>query len=210
MLKKLSFLFFFILDVYFTVSGLLYLRSAGEAVYGFLFLILMWYITWSIHKIIIYVTEKNEETFFRYYFSYLRKAFNTFDEEEQLGPTKFFRVAITSLSLLTGIVTILFLIYLSISTTFFTEELFSRYLHVFLNISIYPLLVLFLRTITSGGSVKELVETFLKFFPLRFTQLFIYMFTFLSPVAWFMIAFLGYISAMGGEVRKVKIETVVV
>lgn len=208
MLKKFSFLFFLVLDVYFTVSGLLFLKTPGEAIFGFLFLVLIWYVTWSVYRVAVYFIEKKEGNFIRYYFSYLLEAFETFGQEAQLGPTKFFRIAITSLSLLVGVSTIFFLLYYNISITIFTEELLSRYAQVFLYISIYPLLIEILRTIASRGTMKELVESFFKFFSLRFTQLFIYIGTFLSPILWFIIVFLAYIIAKGKEVQKEKLETV--
>jgi len=94
------------------------------------------------------------------------------------------------------------LVYYNISTTLITKELLFRYVHVFLYVSVYPLVALVLHTLASGGTIKGLVERFLTFFPLKFVQLFAYMFTFLTPIGWFVIAFLSYIGTKSTSMRK--------
>ncbi len=203
----ISFLFIFLLDLYFTISGLLYLRSPGEAVYGFLFLLCIWYVIWSINKIVVYVNEGLKTSFIRYYFSYLFKMFDFIGKEQKLGPTKIFRLTHTSLSALFGLGAILFLIYYNFSIITFTTDLLLRYLYVFLYISIYPLLLLFIRGMFFGENTIGMLKILLGFFPLRFTQLFVYIFTFLTPVAWLVVTFLSYIVTKSRIIHQEQISS---
>ena len=136
---------------------------------------------------------KDGGSFIRHYFNYALTAIDTFGKERRLGPTKFFRIANVSLSAFIGASVIFFLIYHNISITSFSQDLILKYIYVFLYVTAYPLGVLFLRTLTSSGASTGLIEKFLAFFPLRFVQLFMYIFTFLSPVVWLVIVFLSYI-----------------
>lgn len=178
------------------VSGLLSLRSFSESICGLFFLVFMWYIMWSANKIRMYMKEGNEVSFIRYYFSYLINTVDLLVKSTPVGPSRLFITASLFLSTFGGIVgisTVLFLNYNNIVTAFATQDLFLKYTHLFFYVSIYPFVILFLRTLASGRNMKGLINRFLTFFPLRFTQLFIYMFTFLTPMAWIMIAFLSYI-----------------
>ena len=178
------------------VSGLLSLRSFSESVCGLIFLVFMWYIMWSLNKIRMYVEEGEEESFIRYYFSYLINTVNLLVKSTPVGPPRLFITASLFLSTLGGIIgisTVLFLNYNNIITAFATQDLFLKYAHLFFFVSVYPFVILFLRTLASDGKMTGMINRFLTFFPLRFAQLFIYMFTFLTPMAWIMIAFLSYI-----------------
>lgn len=185
-------------------SGLLYLRSLEEAIFGLLFLVFVWFIMWSIHKTEMYLKE-GKGSFVRYYFRYLLTAINIIGKEKALGPTKFFRITMASLAAIVGISTILVLMYYNISTAIITRELLFRYAHVFLYVSVYPLLALVLRTLASGETTTGLIERFLTFFPLKFVQLFCYMFTFLTPVGWVPIAFLSYIGTKSTALHREQI-----
>lgn len=205
MFARLSFLSFFLLDVYFVVSGLLYLKSFGETIVGLLFLIFVWYIMWSANKIRMYVKEKNKVSFFRYYFNYLLTAIDRIINDRRFGSTRFLMIASISLSALGGCIgigTVFFLNYTNMVLVFTNHDLFIKYVHVFLYVSIYPLLALTFRTLTSGGTITQIRERFLTFFPLKFVQMYLYMFTFLTPVAWIAVTFLSYINAKStGSVR---------
>ncbi len=196
MLEKLSFFVFFLLDLFFVVSGLLYLRSFPEAIWGLLFLVFVWYIMWSANKIRMYIQEKSEVSFAHYYFNYVLTAIDTIGKDIHFGPTRFYRIASMSLSTLGGVIgisTVIFLNYDNIVTALGTKGLLVRYAILFLYISVYPLVTLFLRTLASSSNTTGRIGKLLEFFPLRFTQLFMYIFTFLTPVAWIAVAFLSYI-----------------
>ena len=70
---KLSFLFLFLLDLYFVVWGLRYIKTPGETLYAFLFFVLVWLAVWSVIKTRTYFDENRAESFWRYYFSYFIK-----------------------------------------------------------------------------------------------------------------------------------------
>ena len=202
MLTKLSFLSLFLFDLYFTISGLIYLKSAGEAIYGLLFLIFIWYIVWSIHKINTYRKEGKKGSFMSFYFSYFSLAIKTFGKERQLGPTKYFRNANALLSACVGIGVILFLIYNNLTIIHLTYELILRYVFVFFYVVILPLGVYFIQSFAQDSKSAGLTEKISAFFPLKFTQLFIYIFTFLSPVAWLAIAYLSFIIVKSTPANK--------
>jgi hypothetical protein len=198
-LEKLSPFVFFTLDLFFVASGLLYLRNPHEAIWGFLFLIFMWYLLWSINKIrlyILYTKENNQASFTKHYFTYVAGAIDVIGNDKQFGSTKFLRLTTFFLSTIGGLVgigTVIFLNYETVIAAIGTKEMLSRYILLFLYISVYPLVTLFVHTLASGSNTAGLLSRLLAFFPLRFTQLFMYLFTFLSPFAWIGIAFLSYI-----------------
>ena len=205
MFEKLSFFTFFLLDLFFVVSGLLYLRSPGEAIWGLLFLIFVWFIMWSVNKVRMYIKEKNNASFIHYYFKYLSTGINTIGNDKQFGPTRFLRIAMIFLSTLGGLIgisTALLLNYDTIIASIASKDVIFRYALLFVYISVYPFVALLLHTVASGSNIMGLFDKFLAFFPLRFTQLFIYLFTFLSPVAWLAIAFLSYIIAKSKTMQK--------
>ncbi len=206
MLEKLSLFALFLLDLYFTASGLLYLRSAGEAIYGLLFLIIVWFIVWSLHKIKSYHNVIKKESFVRYYFKYLIKAGTVIANDRRMGPTKFFRLTSAFLSASVGVGVILFLILHSLATTVFSKDFVLRYWYVFLFISIYPLVIYLIKKFIQNKDETSFIAIMLTFFPLKFTQLLIFIFTFFTPLAWLMLAFLSYIIAKSTMMSKIKLE----
>lgn len=202
MLQKIQFATFYLFDLVFTVTGLLYIKTVGEAITGLLFLLCIWFIMWSVAKWYWYSKEKIRGTFLAFYFRYLAQAFEIFGNEKRLGPTKLFRLTSVSLSLIVGSATIIFLLYINLSTIEITADLAIRYAQLLFYVVAMPLVIYFAQNVMSGRNDEDLVRSALNFFPLKFTQMFMYIFTFLTPVAWLALSFLSYILVKGKVLQR--------
>jgi len=208
MRSKLSFAVLFLVNTFCIISGLNIIKTVTDAATSLVLFIAIIYFVWSMNKVIMYYQKGITEPFLRYYFQYVLDAIEFIGKEKRLGSNKFFRFASVSLSILGFIIGISVIVYGVSNTVVFNKALFLHLLNIVLYLAVYPLVYLFFHNLVFHSNMSNIREKLVGFFTLKFVYLFIYLFTFLTPVGWFCMLWLIFIEtkvmSMNKEIRVIN------
>lgn len=203
-MTTLKFLLLFCIDIYFSISGLLLLKTTGEVFAVSSSLVVIWITIWSIFKIVFYIRAKREGStsfnFLRYYFDYAYKVSNSIIKDERMikiTSSAKSRLVFPTISLIMGIFALSLIYFKSTENITLTRVLFLNNSLLFFLAPIILAPVLNLKNLHTLSDFCKMVYIS---FAVKLIYLFLYVLTFLSPVPWLFLIYLNYIQA--SVVRK--------